>query len=75
MVAEFWTGSARDVTTGCPQGSPLCGWSATREMACPGLLLGKKRRPGGRILRVAEIAQADTNEAKPPLRAEADAFP
>jgi hypothetical protein len=44
-------------------------------MAWPGLLLGKKRRLRGRILRVAEIAQADTNEAKPPLRAEADAFP
>jgi hypothetical protein len=39
------------------------------------LLLGKKSRLNGRILRVAEIAQADANQAKPLVRAEADTFP
>jgi hypothetical protein len=39
------------------------------------LLLGKKSRLSGRILSVAEIAQADANQAKPLVRAEADTFP
>jgi hypothetical protein len=39
------------------------------------LLLGKKSRQSGRILGVAEIAQADANQAKPLVRTEADAFP
>jgi len=38
------------------------------------VLLGKKSRLRGRILRVAEIVQADANEAKALVRAEADTF-
>jgi hypothetical protein len=49
--------------------------SANRKLANTGLLLGKKNRPSGRILRVAEIAQADANQTKPLVRAEADTFP
>ncbi len=33
----------------------------SRQLAYTGLLLGKKSRLSGRILRIAEIAQADTN--------------
>ena len=50
-------------------------WSANRKLAYTGLLLGKKSRLSGRILSVAEIAQADANQAKPLMRAEADTFP
>jgi hypothetical protein len=66
-----------------PYGTP-CGFegprilavsSANRKLANTGLLLGKKNRPSGRILRVAEIAQADANQTKPLVRAEADTFP
>jgi hypothetical protein len=39
--------------------------SANRKLAYTGLSLGKKSRLRGRILRVAEIAQADANQAKP----------
>jgi hypothetical protein len=39
------------------------------------LLLGKKSRLRGRILRVAKVAQADADQAKPLLRAEAGTFP
>jgi len=40
------------------------------------LWLGKKSRlSGGRILKVAKVAKADANQAKPLLRAEADTFP
>jgi len=31
------------VTTGCPQGSPLCEWSATREMAALASLVSERR--------------------------------
>ncbi len=70
------------VPASCPYGTP-CGFeaprilavSANRKLAYTGLLLGKKSRLSGRILRVAEIAQADANQAKPLVRAEADAFP
>jgi len=48
---------------------------SNRKLAHIGLLLRKKSRLSGRILRVAEIAQADANQAKPLLRAEADTFP
>jgi hypothetical protein len=48
---------------------------ADRKLAYTGLLLGKKSRLSGRILWVAEIAQADTNQAKALMRAEADTFP
>jgi hypothetical protein len=41
----------------------------------PVCLSGKKDRLGGSILWLAEIAQADANQAKPVLRPEADAFP
>ena len=34
--------------------------------------LGKKGRLSGRVLRVAEIAQADADQAKPLVRAEDD---
>jgi hypothetical protein len=37
-------------------------------------LFGKKSRLSGPILRVAEIARADANQAKPLVRAEADTF-
>jgi len=50
------------------------GLSANRKLAYTGLLLGKKSRLSGRILRVGKIAQADANQAKPLLRAEADTF-
>jgi hypothetical protein len=49
--------------------------SAGRKLAYTGLFLGKKSRLSGRILRVAEIAQADANQPKPLVRAEADTFP
>src|SRR6266849_3051973 len=58
-----------------PPNRPTPGWSANRKLAYTGLLLGKKSRLSGRILRVAEIAQADANQAKPLVRAEADTFP
>src|SRR5258706_272563 len=45
-----------------------------RKLAYAGLLLGKKSRLRERILRVAKVAQADANQAKPLLPAEADAF-
>jgi len=45
---------------------------SNRKLAHIGLLLRKKSRLSGRILRVAEIAQADANQAKPLARAEAD---
>jgi hypothetical protein len=45
---------------------------ANRKLADTGLLLGKKSRLSGCILRVAEIDQADANQAKPRLRAKAD---
>jgi hypothetical protein len=48
------------------------GVSTNRKLAYTGLLLGKKSRLSGRILRVAEIAQADANQAKPLVRSEAD---
>jgi hypothetical protein len=48
--------------------------SANRQLAYTGLLLGKKSRLRGRILRVAKVAQADANQAKPLVRAEADTF-
>ncbi len=37
--------------------------------------LGKKSRLSGPILRVAKVTQADANQAKPLVRAEADTFP
>jgi hypothetical protein len=49
-------------------------WSANRKLTHNALWLGKKSRLSGRILRVAEIAQADANQAKPLVRAEADTF-
>ena len=36
--------------------------------------LGKKSRLSGPILRVAKVAQADANQAKPLVRSEADAL-
>ena len=48
---------------------------ANRKLAYTRLLLGKKSRLGGPILRVAEIVQADANEAKALVRVEADTFP
>ena len=48
--------------------------SSNRKLAYTGLLLGKKSRLIGPILRVGKIAQADANQAKPLLRAEADTF-
>jgi hypothetical protein len=48
---------------------------ASRTLAYTGLLLGKKSRLRGRILRVAKVAQADADQAKPLLRAEAGTFP
>ena len=49
--------------------------ASTRHLTHNGLWLGEKSRQRGRILRVAKVAQADANQAKPLLRAEADAFP
>jgi hypothetical protein len=46
-----------------------------RKLAYTGFLLGKKSRLRERILRVAKVAQADANQAKPLVRAEADTFP
>jgi len=43
-------------------------------LAYTGLLLGKKSRLCGPILRLAKVAQADANQAKPLVRAEADTF-
>ena len=60
--------------TAQPDSHVVSGSSASRKLAYTGLLLGKKSRLSGRIRRVAEIAQADTNQAKPLLRAEADTF-
>jgi hypothetical protein len=45
-----------------------------RQLAYTGLLLGKKSRLRGRIPRVAKVAQADANQAKPLVRPEADTF-
>ena len=45
-----------------------------RKLAYTGVLLGKKSRLRRRILRVAKVAQADANQAKPLVRAEADTF-
>jgi hypothetical protein len=45
------------------------------ETDLPGLLLCKKSRLRGPILRVAKVAQPDANQAKPLLRAEADTSP
>jgi hypothetical protein len=45
---------------------------ANRKLACTGSLLGKKSRLSGPILSVAKVAQADANQAKPLVRAEAD---
>jgi hypothetical protein len=39
------------------------------------LLLGEKTGLSRRIIGIVKIAQADANQAKPLLRAEADAFP
>jgi len=53
-------------------------WEAdngSRKLAYTGLLLGKKSRLRGRIRRVAKVAQADANQAKPLVRTEADTFP
>ena len=41
------------------------------KQAYTGLLLGKKSRLRGRILRVAKVAQADANQAKPLVWSEA----
>ena len=49
--------------------------SAGRKLAYTDLLLGKKSRLRGRILRVAKVTQADAHQAKPLVRAEADTFP
>ena len=49
--------------------------ASTRHLTHNGLWLGEKSRLRRRILRVAEIAQADTNQAKPLVRGEADTFP
>jgi hypothetical protein len=40
-----------------------------------GLWLSKRSRLGSRILGLAEVAEADTHQAKPLVRAEADTFP
>jgi hypothetical protein len=53
--------------------------ASTSELSCrkpayTGVLLGKKSRLRRRILRVAKIAQADANQAKPLALAEADTF-
>ena len=48
--------------------------SANRKLAYTGVLLGKKSRLRRCILRVANVAQADANQAKPLVRAEADTF-
>jgi len=48
--------------------------SANHKQAYTGLLLAKKSRLRGSILRVAKVAQADANQAKPLVRAEADTF-
>jgi hypothetical protein len=45
-----------------------------RKLAYTGVLLGKKCRLRRNILRVAKVAQADANQAKPLVRAEADTF-
>jgi hypothetical protein len=45
-----------------------------QELSYQSVLLDKKGRLSGRILRVAKVAQADANQAEPPLRAEADTF-
>jgi len=57
------------------QRSTASGLSANRKLAYAGLLLGKESRLSGRILCVAEIAQADANETEALVRTEADTFP
>jgi hypothetical protein len=52
----------------------LCPHRRLVGLAYTGLSLGKKSRLRGRILRVAKVAQADANQAKPLVRAEADTF-
>jgi hypothetical protein len=63
----------RSISTREPRGL-LGESSANRKLAYTGLLLGKKSRLRGRILRVAKVAQADANQAKPLVRPEADTF-
>ena len=46
--------------------------SRNRKLAYTGLLLGKKSRLSRPILRVAKVAQADADQAKPLVRAKAD---
>jgi hypothetical protein len=53
----------------CPLDTGLSWMSANRELAYTGLLLGKKSRLSGCILRVAKVAQADADQAEPLLRA------
>jgi hypothetical protein len=45
------------------------------KRAYTGLLLGKKSRLRGRIFRIAKVAEADADETKALLGAEADMFP
>ena len=49
--------------------------ASTSHLTHNGLRLGEKSRLRGRIVRVADIAQADANQPKPLVRAEADTFP
>jgi hypothetical protein len=48
---------------------------ASRTLAYSGLLLGEKSGLSGRVIGIVKIAQADANQAKPLLRAEAHTFP
>ena len=52
----------------------MSGSSANRKLAYTGLLLGKKSRLRGRILRVTKIAQADANQSEALVWIEADTF-
>ena len=48
--------------------------SLGRQLTHNAVWLGKKSRLSGRILRVAKVAEADANQAKPLVRAEANTF-
>jgi hypothetical protein len=49
--------------------------SANQKLNYTSFLFGEKSRLSGSILKVTKVAQADANQAKPVLRAEADTFP
>lgn len=48
---------------------------ANRTLTRNAMWLDEKSRLSGPILRVIKVAQADANQAKPLVRAEADTFP